>query len=79
MTLPCEDDPDLFFGSVAERRVAIALCATCPLNLKCFEVAIAHGERWGVWGGIDFTRDQAAADADMFPKRKPGRPRKVPA
>src|SRR5580692_7379713 len=44
--------PDTKADSVAAK----AVCATCPLRTRtvCFEAALARGERFGVWGGVDF-------------------------
>jgi WhiB family transcriptional regulator, redox-sensing transcriptional regulator len=55
-------DPDLFFGPDGERQAerqargekARAVCAGCPVRRRCFEQAVANGERWGIWGGVDF-------------------------
>ena len=47
-----QTDPELFFpekgGSV---RAAKAMCAGCPVRAECLEYALAHDERYGVWGG----------------------------
>lgn len=45
-------DPDLFFperGSPS--HAAKAVCAGCVVRSDCLEYAIAHDEKWGVWGG----------------------------
>ena len=55
-------DPDLFFGPDGERQAerqargekARAVCAGCPVRRRCYEQARANGERWGIWGGVDF-------------------------
>lgn len=31
---------------------AKAVCFQCPVREMCLEVAIANGERFGVWGGL---------------------------
>jgi len=50
--LCAQTDPELFFpekgGSVREAK---AVCAGCPVRGDCLEYALAHGERYGVWGG----------------------------
>lgn len=28
------------------------VCDSCPVRLDCLEFALAHGERFGVWGGL---------------------------
>lgn len=35
---------------------AVTICAQCPVRLACLDGALARGERFGVWGGIDFER-----------------------
>ena len=57
-------DPDLFFGREDERpaertarvAAAVAICHGCPVQAACYAAAEANGERWGIWGGVDFTR-----------------------
>lgn len=47
------DIGDLFFpdkgGSTKEAK---AVCAQCPVVDQCLEYALAHQERFGVWGGL---------------------------
>jgi hypothetical protein len=40
----------------ADRAEAAKLCRGCPVLAECDAAATANGERWGVWGGKDFTR-----------------------
>jgi hypothetical protein len=40
----------------AERAVAAQLCQHCPVITPCRESAEFHDERFGVFGGRDFTR-----------------------
>jgi len=51
--LCAQTDPELFFpekgGSVREAK---AVCAGCPVRAQCLEHALAHDERFGVWGGL---------------------------
>ena len=57
-------DPELFFPPDDERpadretRVAqaVAVCHGCPVQAACYAAAVANGERWGIWGGVDFTQ-----------------------
>jgi WhiB family redox-sensing transcriptional regulator len=59
--------PDLFFGpdgeGTAERRRRVpkaqAVCFTCPIRVRCLQVATANRERFGVWGGADFQDHRA--------------------
>ncbi|MDA8313969.1 MAG: WhiB family transcriptional regulator [Actinomycetota bacterium] len=45
-------DPELFFPARGEpTRDAKALCKGCVVREECLDYALAHGERWGIWGG----------------------------
>lgn len=39
---------------VAREQRAKAICATCSVSSQCLEQAVATGERYGVWGGLNF-------------------------
>ena len=43
-----------------ERRKAVRLCRDCPVVGECGAAARARGEMFGVWGGIDHTRNPKA-------------------
>lgn len=30
------------------------VCAGCPVRQDCYDAAVANGERFGVWGGVNF-------------------------
>ncbi|MBC2644445.1 WhiB family transcriptional regulator [Rhodococcus sp. 3A] len=52
--------PDLFFpvkGDGTSRRedlrAAQSVCAGCPVWRQCLSEALAAGEQWGVWGGVN--------------------------
>lgn len=55
-----QTDPEAFFPEKGEStRAAKMVCRGCPLraeqlggNGRCLEVALANGERFGVWGGL---------------------------
>lgn len=55
----CADmDPELFFpskGADAPIKLAEArkVCERCPVRMPCLEYALANGERWGLWGGLN--------------------------
>jgi WhiB family transcriptional regulator, redox-sensing transcriptional regulator len=65
----CADaDADLFFSIDEEdQRRALSLCDACPVRTECLEHAIAHGEPYGIWGGLReqdrrrLTRERRAA------------------
>lgn len=41
-------DPDV-------RNAAALVCSRCPAKKECLDAAISGKEKWGVWGGRDFT------------------------
>ena len=46
-------DPDLFFPERgASTREAKAVCRGCEVRGDCLEYALAHGEKFGIWGGL---------------------------
>lgn len=47
---PFTEYPDLISPNEAEE-----LCYKCPLLKLCYEFADANDEKWGIWGGINFT------------------------
>lgn len=68
-------DPDTFFVSDdvenrAERRereaAAKAVCARCPVVEECLAYALAAGERYGIWGGLN------ADERRALKRRSPG-------
>lgn len=61
--LPCRaDDPDLWFAdSPTQLEQAKALCASCPIRLRCLDAALDRGEPWGVWGGEIFDQGVVVA------------------
>lgn len=64
----CAGQTDLFFGSPTEpererigrERLALAVCATCPVVLPCREHARQFRES-GIWGGENEKDRRAAA------------------
>jgi WhiB family redox-sensing transcriptional regulator len=46
-------DPDLFFPERgASTREAKSVCRGCEVRVECLEYALAHGEKFGIWGGL---------------------------
>ena len=81
--LCAQTDPELFFpekgGSVREAK---AVCAGCPVCAQCLEHALAHDERFGVWGGLserERRRLKAAATYRGTASRPAARRAGVPA
>lgn len=65
----------LFFSERPDELArAQALCAECPVQLRCLESALERKEEWGVWGGVIFWDGQV-----FWRRRGRGRPRKVDA
>ena len=60
-----QTDPEVFFpekgGSVREAK---AVCARCPVRAQCLAHALAHGERYGVWGGLSEPERRRLKQAD---------------
>jgi hypothetical protein len=54
-----------------ERAVAAILCGGCPVELECRGAAAARRETFGVWGGVDRTRNPNGSSTKL------GRPRKI--
>ncbi|TDD97685.1 WhiB family transcriptional regulator [Actinomadura rubrisoli] len=51
--LCAETDPDAFFPEKGEStRAAKRTCFVCEVRTECLEYALAHDERFGVWGGL---------------------------
>lgn len=52
MAICAQTDPEAFFpekgGSTARAK---AVCDSCPIRRECLDWALAHDERFGVWGG----------------------------
>lgn len=49
--IACRDQSaDVFFGGAAADKIAIKICATCPVRGYCLEKG--WDEEYGVWGGI---------------------------
>jgi hypothetical protein len=45
-------DPELWFPEKGgSTREAKQLCARCPVRPECLAYALAHDERFGIWGG----------------------------
>lgn len=45
-------DPELMFPARGEStKPAKAVCAACLVRVECLEYALAHGEKFGIWGG----------------------------
>lgn len=51
--LCAQTDPEAFFPEKGgSTRDAKRVCQTCPVRTQCLEYALAHDERFGIWGGL---------------------------
>ena len=51
--LCAQTDPEAFFPEKGgSTREAKKICAQCPVRAECLEYALAHDERFGIWGGL---------------------------
>ena len=60
-------DPALFFpepGDAETEARAAAICAGCPVRAACYERAVQYGERWGIWGGVNFATSREEPNYD---------------
>jgi hypothetical protein len=60
-------DPVLFFpepGDTCAEAQALAVCAGCPVRAQCYARAVQNGERWGIWGGVNFAMTGVSCGAD---------------
>jgi hypothetical protein len=56
---PCQSNPNLFFSDADRgRQEAKKICGTCPVRARCFDQAREDGEKFGVWGGVDFSKEE---------------------
>lgn len=51
--LCAQTDPEAFFPEKGgSTREAKRVCSTCEVREECLEYALAHDERFGIWGGL---------------------------
>jgi WhiB family redox-sensing transcriptional regulator len=51
--LCAQTDPEAFFPEKGgSTREAKKVCQSCPVRAGCLEYALAHDERFGIWGGM---------------------------
>jgi WhiB family redox-sensing transcriptional regulator len=68
------ENPEQWFtpGRDAE-AAAVAVCATCPVQVECLSHALRHGEEHGVWGGkTEAERAQIRRRARQTGRRRRG-------
>jgi WhiB family redox-sensing transcriptional regulator len=51
--LCAQTDPEAFFPEKGgSTREAKKVCRACDVRAECLEYALAHDERFGIWGGL---------------------------
>lgn len=51
--LCAQTDPEAFFPEKGgSTREAKKVCLSCDVRADCLEYALAHDERFGIWGGL---------------------------
>jgi WhiB family redox-sensing transcriptional regulator len=51
--LCAQTDPEAFFPEKGgSTREAKRVCMSCDVRQECLEYALAHDERFGIWGGL---------------------------
>jgi WhiB family redox-sensing transcriptional regulator len=51
--LCAQTDPEAFFPEKGgSTREAKKICLGCEVRAECLEYALAHDERFGIWGGL---------------------------
>ena len=51
--LCAQTDPEAFFPEKGgSTREAKKVCTTCEVRTECLDYALAHDERFGIWGGL---------------------------
>lgn len=52
-SLCAQTDPEAFFPEKGgSTREAKRVCLSCDVRTECLEYALAHDERFGIWGGL---------------------------
>jgi WhiB family redox-sensing transcriptional regulator len=67
---PGKANADLFFSeNQAELNEAKRVCMACPVRAACDEYATATGQAWGVWAGVNRSRNAAKVRRHKAMKR----------
>ena len=58
--VPCKQEPHFYvdYPENVEEDFAESLCSGCPLLKQCYDFALASEQEWGIWGGINFTKEE---------------------
>ena len=74
--LCAQTDPEAFFPEKGgSTREAKKVCIGCEVRAECLEYALAHDERFGIWGGLSERerRRLKKARSDQLRPRRVGR------
>ncbi|MEV5537439.1 WhiB family transcriptional regulator [Saccharopolyspora shandongensis] len=65
----CREHPGLDFidPTPDQAEQCRAVCAECPVREQCLADALAAGEPWGIWGGLDTDERATLADRTGAP------------
>lgn len=55
-TTPCAGRNEWLSNRAADKQTATRLCGDCPAKHACAEFAETSHERFGIWGGHDFSK-----------------------
>jgi hypothetical protein len=66
-TTPCQLNPEPFDNP---ERVSLdkaeELCYNCPLLKECYQFAVQSEQEYGIWGGINFTKEVYKNGTEWF-------------
>ena len=72
--LCAETDPEAFYPEKGgSAREAKRVCTHCTVRAECLSYALAHDERFGVWGGLS-ERERRRSKHDDAVSAEPLRP-----
>ena len=49
-----------------DKRDAIDLCHQCPIRRECAQIALAAGEREGIWSGIELDPHHPSSNRELL-------------
>lgn len=63
----------LFFSPTSDDKEFVkAFCGSCAVKQECLEYAVSVDEKFGIWGGVDFSepRERKIARAALLANKK---------
>lgn len=60
----CQAQPQFYVDTPEDVDIdkAEEMCYNCPILKLCYDFAVASNQEWGVWGGVNFTREEMKYD-----------------